>query len=125
MELGLIAKRADVTGASGGIGPTPAQWLASEGSALAMRARGGEPLQASANELKAQGVKAFDRVVDVVEQAPVTAFLGDAADALGGLDSFASHDSAVLVTGPVQWSTNSMQIRTSRDLIPLSRQGLT
>jgi 3-oxoacyl-[acyl-carrier protein] reductase len=71
MDLGLNGKVAIVTGASRGIGKGVALGLAEEGCHLAICARNPEPLQAAAEEFRAQNVKVLAVPLDVTraEQA--------------------------------------------------------
>jgi 3-oxoacyl-[acyl-carrier protein] reductase len=114
MDLGLTGKRALITGASRGIGRATAEKLAAEGCALAICARGAETLETFAKELADAGTSVFARAVDVTEPGAVTAFVDDAAAALGGLDIAVSNVSAGSVKGPEQWETS-----LRADLLPL------
>ena len=86
MELGLRGRRALVTGASQGIGRAVARELAAEGVDLALCARGRAALEDAALEARDAGVRVFARPLDVTDAAAVTAFVGEAAAALGGID---------------------------------------
>lgn len=94
MDLDLKGKRALVTGASKGIGRAIAFGLAAEGCDVAICARNAEEVSATVAELKATGVNAFGASLDVRNGAAMTAFVGDAAAALGGLDILVCNASA-------------------------------
>ncbi len=75
-----------ITGASSGFGAAMARLLASQGCHLALGARRVERVQALADELKqTHGIQAFAGAVDTRDTASVNAFVGAAAEALGGL----------------------------------------
>jgi 3-oxoacyl-[acyl-carrier protein] reductase len=79
----LTGKKALVTGASGGLGDAIARALHAQGAHVALSGTRAEKLQALAGELK-------DRVAvtpcDLANAAAVDALVGQATDALGGLD---------------------------------------
>jgi len=86
MQLGLEGRSAVVTGGSKGLGRAIALELASEGAAVAICSRRAEELIPVVREIEAHGVPAFARRADVTVADDVEAFLGAAADALGGID---------------------------------------
>ncbi len=94
MDLGLEGRKALITAASRGIGLAIAQTLAEQGCDVAICARGKEGLETAAKDLEARGAKVFTKVVDVSDGDALEAFIGEAADALGGLDVFVSNASA-------------------------------
>jgi len=94
MDLGLEGRKALVTAASRGIGLAIAQTLAEQGCDVAICARGQEGLETAAKDLEARGAKVFTKVVDVSDGDALEAFVGEAAEALGGLDVFVSNASA-------------------------------
>jgi len=94
MDLGLQGRKALITAASRGIGLSIAQTLAEQGCDIAICARGQEGLETAAKDLEARGAKVFTQVVDVSDGDALEAFIGEAADALGGLDIFVSNASA-------------------------------
>jgi 3-hydroxy acid dehydrogenase / malonic semialdehyde reductase len=75
-----------ITGASSGFGAAMARVLAASGCHLALGARRVERVQALADDLKqTHGIQAFAGAVDTRDTASVNAFVGAAAEALGGL----------------------------------------
>jgi len=103
MELHLTGRKALVTGASRGIGRAIATELAREGCDLALCARGAEPLEAAAKELRELGRTVYTQAVDVSDESAVTGFAETAAQELGGLDIVISNVSAGGLKGPDQW----------------------
>lgn len=86
MDLQLAGKRAIVTGGSRGIGKAVTRALAAEGVTVVIGARGEEALRATAGELSASGSRVVPIVLDTGVDESVRAFVGGAADALGGVD---------------------------------------
>ena len=103
MDMQLTGRRALVTGASRGIGRAIATELAREGCDLALCARGAEPLEAAAKELRELGRTVYTQAVDVSDESDVTGFAETAAQELGGLDIVISNVSAGGLKGPDQW----------------------
>ncbi len=106
MDLQLTGRKALVTGASRGIGRAIATELAREGCSLALCARGAEPLEAFAKELREPGRTVYTQAVDVSDEKAVTGFVGAAAQELSGLDIVISNVSAGGLKGPDQWQTS-------------------
>lgn len=94
MDLGLEGRKALVTAASRGIGLAIAQTFAEQGCDVAICARGQEGLETAKKDLEARGAKVFTKVVDVADGDALEAFVGEAAETLGGLDVFVSNASA-------------------------------
>jgi 3-oxoacyl-[acyl-carrier protein] reductase len=103
MDLQLTGRKALVTGASRGIGRAIAAELAREGCDLALCARGAEPLEALAKELRETGRTVYTQTVDVADEQAVAGFVETAAGQLGGLDVVVSNVSAGGLKGPDQW----------------------
>jgi hypothetical protein len=81
------AKRYLLTGASSGIGEALARQLASRGYDLVLAARRIENIQSLAEELSTKhGSKVLALPLDVTDFAAAQAIIGQAAEALGGLD---------------------------------------
>jgi citronellol/citronellal dehydrogenase len=79
-------ERALITGGGSGIGLTVAKELGRLGASVAICGRRPEPLEAARAELEAMGVTAYAASCDIRDPERVRAFVGEAADALGGLD---------------------------------------
>jgi 3-oxoacyl-[acyl-carrier protein] reductase len=103
MDLQLTGRKAVVTGASRGIGRAIAVELAREGCDLALCARGAEPLEALAKELRQSGRTIWTQPVDVADEQAVAGFVAAAAEELSGLDVVVSNVSAGAPEGPDQW----------------------
>lgn len=116
MDLGLTGRKALVTGASRGIGRAIAEELAREGCDLALCARGAEPLEAVAKQLREQGRTVYAQPLDVSDPDAVTGFAQAAARELSGLDVVVSNVSAGSVKGEDQW-----RISFEADLLALVR----
>ena len=87
MNLGLVGKRAIVTGASRGIGEAIAVELAAEGCSLALVARTAEALAEVAARLEeASGAAAYPIVADLSTQDGPELAVAASVEALGGLD---------------------------------------
>ena len=116
MDLGLKGQRALVTGASRGIGLAIAQTLAAEGCSLALCSRGEAELEKVAAQLREHGAHVYAEAVDVTDHAALTAFVGHAAEDLGGLQIVVSNVSAGASKDADQW-----QRSLDGDLIPFVR----
>jgi 3-oxoacyl-[acyl-carrier protein] reductase len=107
MHLGLSGKNAVVTGASKGIGKAIAMSLASEGTNLAICARGKEALQAAEKEISDMGVKVFASVCDVGDRNALNGFLENANKNLGSIDILVNNVSALsLGDGESDWEAS-------------------
>ena len=98
MDLKLRGKNAIVTGGSKGIGRSTALGFAAEGANVAICARGQDALDATAKEIEALGVKAYAASCDVANADSLTGFLGDARNALGGVDILVNNTSGFGLT---------------------------
>jgi NAD(P)-dependent dehydrogenase (short-subunit alcohol dehydrogenase family) len=98
MDLGLEGRRALVTGGTRGIGWETARVLAAEGCHVGICARDPDAVDRAVTELEEPGVRAFGRSLDVADAPELTSWVGDAAEALGGLDILVPNVSA-LATG--------------------------
>jgi 3-oxoacyl-[acyl-carrier protein] reductase len=97
MDLGLRGKKAIVTGGTRGIGRAIASLLAAEGCDVAICARHKEAVDETVATLAGTGVKATGGAVDVANLPALRAWVGEAAEALGGLDIFVANVSALAV----------------------------
>ena len=86
MDLGLRGKGVIVTGASKGIGRAIALAFADEGANLAICARGKEPLDAVAAEVRAKGARVHAALCDVGNAAALDTFLEASHAALGRVE---------------------------------------
>ena len=86
MDLHLHGRRALVTGGTRGLGRAIVDRLVEEGCAVALCARGAEVVEQTVDALTAQGATAYGAAVDVTDEAALSAFVGEAARRLGGLD---------------------------------------
>ena len=82
MELGLLGRRALVTGASSGLGLACAQALAAEGASVVVSSRSADRLASAAATMAG----ATPIVADVSSPAEVERLIADAESALGGID---------------------------------------
>jgi 3-oxoacyl-[acyl-carrier protein] reductase len=132
MELGLAGRRAVVTGGSKGLGQAIAAELLSEGAEVAICSRNEAELEATAAELRKPGGTVFARPCDVTDPDQVTAFLGAAASALGGIDILVNNaggarpgrfESLTDTDWQEDFEVKLMsQIRCTRVALPLLRQ---
>src|SRR4030095_3364631 len=97
MDLGLKGKRAIVTGGSKGIGRAIAEGFAAEGADVSICARSTRDVAAAGASLKAKGVKAFGRALDVADGAALKAWIAATAGELGGIDALVCNVSALAV----------------------------
>ena len=86
MDLGLKGKVALVTGASRGIGLATAMSLAKEGCDVALCARGEEVLKASAEKVRALGVRVAAIPADVLKSDEASRLVEETVSQLGGID---------------------------------------
>jgi NAD(P)-dependent dehydrogenase (short-subunit alcohol dehydrogenase family) len=97
MDLGLKGKKAVVTGGSKGIGRAIAEGFAAEGADVSICARNTQDVAATVASLKAKGVKAFGRALDVADGPALKTWIAAAAGDLGGIDALVCNVSALAV----------------------------
>jgi 3-oxoacyl-[acyl-carrier protein] reductase len=97
MDLGLKGKRAVVTGGSKGIGRAIAEGFAAEGADVSICARNADEVAAAVASLKARGVRAFGRALDVADGPALAAWITSSAGELGGIDALVCNVSALAV----------------------------
>ena len=93
MDLGLKGLHAVITGGSRGIGRAIAHALAKEGADVAICARGTQGLEDAHKDLQGHNIEVFSKALDVRDGAALEAFVGEAAEALGGIDILISNPS--------------------------------
>jgi len=97
MDLGLKGKNAVVTGGSKGIGRAIAEGFAAEGADVSICARNTQDVAATVASLKAKGVKAFGRALDVADGPALKAWITATAGEFGGVDALVCNVSALAV----------------------------
>jgi len=97
MDLGLKGLKALVTGGTKGIGRAVVDLLAAEGAHIALCARNEAEVAAAVDAVRATGVEATGRAVDVADGPALTRWVTDAADELGGLDIVVANVSALAI----------------------------
>ena len=95
MDLKLKGRRALVTGGTRGIGRAIAFGLVEEGVDVAICARDAAAVAATVAALKAKGVGASGRALDVADGAKLKAWVNDTAEEFGGLDIVVANASAM------------------------------
>lgn len=95
MDLGLKGMKAIVTGGTRGIGHAIVSLLAQEGCDVALCARTAAAVEETVAEIAARGAKATGGSVDVADLPALRRWIGEAAEALGGVDIFVANVSAL------------------------------
>ncbi len=94
MTFDFTGKRAVICGGSRGIGRSIALGLAAAGADVSICARGADTLEATRAEIAALGHKAHAGSADLANADAIKAYVGSAADALGGIDILVNNASA-------------------------------
>ena len=97
MDLGLKGKSVLITGGSKGIGLAIAELFAGEGANVAICARNTDDVAKAVKSLRAKGVKASGRGLDVADPGALKAWIEAAAAELGGIDIIVCNVSALAV----------------------------
>jgi short-subunit dehydrogenase len=100
MTVHVPYKSAFITGAAGGIGSALARRLAATGVEVALSDRLLEPVEALAASIRADGGRARAYLLDVTQPDVVHRTLGEADDAMGGLELIVANAG----TNHEQWS---------------------
>jgi NAD(P)-dependent dehydrogenase (short-subunit alcohol dehydrogenase family) len=104
MDLGLKGKHVVVTGGSKGIGRAIAEGFADEGANVSICARNADDVTAAIAALKAKGVKAFGKALDVADATALKDWIAASAQELGGIDALVCNVSALAVGDtPESW----------------------
>ena len=88
-----------ITGGGRGIGAATAQALARKGAHVVIASRSAAELDATVLQLRAAGLAASARVLDVADEAAVDAVFSDIAATLGRLDMLVNN-AAILLSAP-------------------------
>jgi 3-oxoacyl-[acyl-carrier protein] reductase len=94
MTFDFSGKRAVVCGGSRGIGRSIALALAEAGAAVSICARGRDTLEQTRRDVARHGHTAHAGICDLADGAAIRHYIGDAAQALGGIDVLVNNASA-------------------------------
>jgi NAD(P)-dependent dehydrogenase (short-subunit alcohol dehydrogenase family) len=106
VDLGLVGKKALVTGATKGIGRAIVELLLAEGAAVALCARNAEEVDKAVAELSANGGTVFGATADAADSDSLRAFIAAAIEQLGGLDIYVHNTSGKPAKSFEAWKNN-------------------
>jgi 3-oxoacyl-[acyl-carrier protein] reductase len=95
MELGLQGKRVLVTGGTRGIGLAIVQTIVQEGGRVALCARNEQQVAETVAIFQRQGLMVSGCAVDITNPSALTAWIDQAADAMGGIDIVVANPSSL------------------------------
>lgn len=110
MDLGLKGKKAIITGGTRGIGRRVVNLLVEEGCDVALCARNGDVVKETVEALSGKGAKVIGDAVDVKDAEAYKAWIGKAAEALGGADILIPNVSAGGGMGGEEFWYNAFEI---------------
>jgi 3-oxoacyl-[acyl-carrier protein] reductase len=129
MSFDFKGKRAVVCGGSRGIGRSIALGFAGAGAAVSICARGAESLAETRAELAKLGPTAHAETCDLADEAAVTRYIAEAAEALGGIDILVNNASGFgMSDDEAGWEASvavdlMATVRASRAAIPHIERG--
>lgn len=115
MDLGLVGRKALITGATKGIGRVIAETLLAEGAHVAICSRTEDDVFNAVAELKELGT-VVGQVADAGDAASLQAWVSDSIESLGGADIYVHNTSALSAKTLDGWADNF-----SVDLMALPR----
>jgi len=106
MDLQLKGQKALVTGGTKGIGRAIAETLSDEGCDIALCARTDADVIATVEAIKAKGVNATGKGLDIGDADALKEWVSDAIGELGGLDILISNVTGGNAPGEAGWKAN-------------------